>query len=241
MRALWLLLIFAVLFTPLAEARGTHRRHRVLPKCAPEPLVLGRWPKMMTDEDSNKKVFLNKEVLIRVVQLNSYQLIAVYGLIYYPDLPVIREATQALIHGKKTVVLPMFGGGQTGPILELRDAIRAKCPKEQGCSVETQVFSHAWCASNCITLFMMGDIRTATPTAKFGFHAAVLKGKIQSGLVEQIYGSAGIDQLWLSRHSQLFKSTNLTALLPSQLVGSNIYTRILHPAPVKPEPRTCRP
>jgi hypothetical protein len=191
-----------------------------------QPLAYGRWPLKALHENSNTRVFVNGDTLVRVVQLPERQIVDVFGVVFPADWPLVQAALSTLEQNKSIAVLTEFGGGTTGPIQGMMRILREKCPRGR-CEIQTVVLSNAKCASNCITMFMMGDVRVAAETSQFGFHAATNGGQLAPGTVEKVYNGMGVSGVWLLRNRALFKSTALTYLKPQHLGDSNIVTKML--------------
>lgn len=121
------------------------------------------------------------------------------------------------------------GGGYMNWYSKMSHALRNRCAYPLSCMNKTHLRSGAKCASACVQLFMAGDIRTAEPDTKFGFHARSYVKKGEKQLVDGMQGSLiswGIRSDWVKALEErgVFKTFESTDLSPDQLEGAGILT-----------------
>ncbi len=94
------------------------------------------------------------------------------------------------------------------------------------CTITSLVESDAYCASACIPLFMVGDIRQAGRTAAFGFHqGSVIPGALMIPfMAEGDLKKRGVNEEWLQARQEMFQSLEFTWLFPHEMLGSDIVT-----------------
>lgn len=133
-----------------------------------------------------------------------------------------------LIRKNVPVKLVLFsGGGYLKSYERLPKTIKKNCNSEvSGCRVTTIVPTHAYCASACLNIFMIGDERIAGKYSRFGFHqGAALPGVLKiPGFAQKALIKSGVDRIWLENNKELFSSLEISWIYPNRLEGSNIVT-----------------
>ncbi len=157
----------------------------------------------------------------------SFQEISLRGVIlsgFVEDLDGLKAVQKKLIPDLPIRLVLHSGGGFQMRFNQLARSLRKACPKER-CEITTVVES--MCASACIPLFMVGDVREASRYASFGFHqAAVVPGAVMiPRMAQRDLRRAGVDETWLQENDSMFQSLDITWRRPRQLHGSNIVTR----------------
>jgi hypothetical protein len=146
-------------------------------------------------------------------------------------LKLLRERVEANLETK--IVLDVFGG-DLAVVNKIFAELKGKCHDRgyQSCKITTEVEMFRTCASACIPLFMVGDIRRAAERSEWGFHQAALPG----GLVmiplmsEYVLRQKGVSAGWLEKNKKMFRTLKVTWLSPLELGGSNIVTQLTpHP------------
>lgn len=152
------------------------------------------------------------------------------------------EYDQSLLHFLGTWVragldiklnLDVFGG-DLALVNKVYDVLKGKCDGKSSrpCQIETEVDMFRYCASACIPLFMVGDIRRAAERSNWGFHqAATLGGYLMIPfMAEYVLRGKGVHPQWLEDNKKIFRSLKMTWMRPHDLHGSNILTHIeAHP------------
>ncbi len=144
------------------------------------------------------------------------------------DLRGFKHVGEILKPGINVELILQSGGGFQLEMDKLSQAIKKACDsKTTECRVTTRVFD--MCASACIPLFMVGDLREASSSAHFGFHqAAVAPGFLRiPGVAQGSLKEKGVNRDWLKENRQMFSSLQVTWLLPSEMQGSDIVTKII--------------
>ncbi len=123
------------------------------------------------------------------------------------------------------------GGGYNVQFNRFFRALKRSCDSgTSNCRITSIVYSHNKCASACVPLFMVGDVRRAGRDARFGLHsAAVVPGAVRiPWMAQNELIRKGVDADWVSRHQSFFDSLRMTWLAPHQLRGSNIVMDIFN-------------
>ena len=147
------------------------------------------------------------------------------------DLTGLNEVRKMIKPGKDILLKLNSGGGFQIKFNQLSKAIKKACypsgEESKQCEITTEV--KTMCASACIPLFMVGDIRQAARFASFGFHqAAVIPGALRiPGMAQRDLRNNGVNADWLKDNAQMFASLNMTWLRPEQMIGSDIVTNYL--------------
>lgn len=128
------------------------------------------------------------------------------------------------------LVLDMFGG-DIALVNKIYAALKGKCGDRgyRSCAITTEIEMFRTCASACIPLFMVGDVRRASERADFGFHeAALIEGIVPLPFMsEYVLRSKGVNAAWLARNGDMFTSLRVSWRTPVQLNGSGIVTVIV--------------
>lgn len=136
--------------------------------------------------------------------------------------------------GKNTKLILDVFGGDLAFVNKIYDVVRGICDgkKSRSCLIETEVEMFRTCASACIPLFMVGDIRKAAERSNWGFHQAATLGGylIIPFMAEYVLRDKGVHPQWLEDHKSMFRTLKMTWLTPHDLHGSDILTHIIsHP------------
>lgn len=133
-----------------------------------------------------------------------------------------------LIRKDVPVKLVLFsGGGYLKSYERLPKIIKKNCNSEvSDCRITTIVPGHAYCASACLNIFMIGDERIAGKSSRFGFHqGAAVPGVLKlPGFAQKTLIKSGVDRIWLENNKELFSSLEISWRYPNRLEGSNIVT-----------------
>lgn len=147
------------------------------------------------------------------------------------DLSGLKAVRKLIKPGKDIVLNLNSGGGFQVKFNQLSKSIKEACypngPESKRCEVTTRVTSI--CASACIPLFMVGDVREAGRYASFGFHqAAAIPGALKiPGMAQRDLRKNGVNEAWLEANSFMFDSLDMTWLRPENMQGSDIVTDYL--------------
>lgn len=149
-------------------------------------------------------------------------------------LQTLLSAVDRLEPGRDTkVVLDMFGG-DLAVVNKVYQKIKAKCHDRghSSCVITTEVEMFRYCASACIPLFMVGDVRRAAERSNWGFHqAALVEGFIMIPFMAEFeLRRKGVNSQWLKHNKAMFNTLKISWRNPQELNGSGIVTHIVtHP------------
>lgn len=178
--------------------------------------------------------FSGKNYSLSYRETSDEQIITLRGQILsgiVEDLTGLNQVRKMIKPGKNILLKLNSGGGFQVKFNQLSKAIKKACypngEETKQCQITTEVTS--MCASACIPLFMVGDIRQAGRYANFGFHqAAVVPGALKlPGLAQRDLRKNGVNDEWLKANAQLFAGLDITWLRPEELNGSDIVTNFL--------------
>jgi hypothetical protein len=108
-------------------------------------------------------------------------------------------------------------------------ALKESCDSAtSNCRITTFVPSGNRCASACVPLFMVGDVRRAGRKARFGFHSASLVHVAAPipGIAQRDLVNKGVDADWVAANQRYFESLEMSWLSPRDLAGANIVTEL---------------
>ncbi len=145
------------------------------------------------------------------------------------NLEGVKEVRKLLRPGVDIRLVLNSGGGYIVQFNRLFRALKRNCDSATtNCRITAIVPSYNHCASACVPLFMVGDVRRAGRYARFGLHSAsVVPGAVRiPRMAQQDLITKGVDADWLQANKRFFDSLELTWLAPHQLGGSNIVTEI---------------
>jgi hypothetical protein len=131
------------------------------------------------------------------------------------------------------IVLDVFGG-DIAVVNKVYDVLRGKCHDRgyASCEITTEVEMFRYCASACVPLFMVGDVRRAAERSNWGFHqAALVEGFVMIPFMsEYVLRQKGVNAAWLKQKKSMFSTLEITWLQPLEMQGSGIMTEIVrHP------------
>lgn len=178
--------------------------------------------------------FSGKNYSLSYRETSDEQIITLSGQILsgiVEDLTGLNQVRKMIKPGKNILLKLNSGGGFQVKFNQLSKAIKKACypngEESKQCQITTEVTS--MCASACIPLFMVGDIRQAGRYANFGFHqAAVVPGALRlPGMAQRDLRKNGVNDEWLKANAQLFAGLDITWLRPEELNGSDIVTNFL--------------
>ena len=178
--------------------------------------------------------FSGKNYSLTYKETQNEQIISLRGQILsgiVEDLTGLNDVKKMIKPGKDILLKLNSGGGFQVKFNQLSKAIKKACypngEESKQCEITTEVTT--MCASACIPLFMVGDIRQAGRYANFGFHqAAVIPGALRiPGMAQRDLRKNGVNDEWLKANAHLFATLQITWLRPGELNGSDIVTNYL--------------
>jgi len=181
---------------------------------------------------ASKYFFQGKDYFVTYELKKGLQEVQLHGSLLsgiVEDLEGFKEVQKLLRKNVDVRLIVNSPGGYQKLYTELAQSIKNACnSRDTGCEITTFVSSKSRCASACIPLFMVGDVRLASQYSSFGFHqSAVIPGALKiKGKAEKDLLKSGVDRVWLRMNSHMFQTLEVTYLNPTIMNGSNIVTRI---------------
>ena len=170
--------------------------------------------------------FSSKYLGARLATTDHYQVLFLKGEIDLTELGVIDQLTEHLDTKSPLILRLNITGGLLFAVNVFKKMLR-KYKKQ----IITFVSDNDKCSSAGISLFMLGDIRVAAPTARFGFHSAFDLLDNQMHTLQEnsmIYKKQGVPLELISHLEEIgvFSSLEMRYFLPQDLEGFGVVDHI---------------